>query len=73
MDHIVCLFLRTLQSFFEGLFPRDNPWNTRFAINFFTSIGLGGLTYVPVKTLFGVAPIIENKYLLNFFFLSGMS
>ncbi|XP_060112840.1 pre-mRNA-splicing factor CWC22 homolog [Heteronotia binoei] len=34
----------TLQSFFEGLLPRDNPRNTRFAINFFTSIGLGGLT-----------------------------
>ncbi|XP_062390163.1 pre-mRNA-splicing factor CWC22 homolog [Sardina pilchardus] len=34
----------TLQVFFEGLFPRDNPRNTRFAINFFTSIGLGGLT-----------------------------
>ncbi|XP_055918046.1 pre-mRNA-splicing factor CWC22 homolog [Eupeodes corollae] len=27
-----------------GLFPRDNPRNTRFAINFFSSIGLGGLT-----------------------------
>ncbi|XP_054471582.1 pre-mRNA-splicing factor CWC22 homolog isoform X2 [Anoplopoma fimbria] len=35
---------QTLQPFFEGLFPRDNPRNTRFAINFFTSIGLGGLT-----------------------------
>ncbi|CAH1391607.1 unnamed protein product [Nezara viridula] len=34
----------TLQSAMEGLFPRDNPKNTRFAINFFTSIGLGGLT-----------------------------
>jgi pre-mRNA-splicing factor CWC22 len=34
----------TLQPFFEGLFPRDNPRNTRFSINFFTSIGLGGLT-----------------------------
>ncbi|KAL1123774.1 hypothetical protein AAG570_001547 [Ranatra chinensis] len=33
-----------LQSSMEGLFPRDNPKNTRFAINFFTSIGLGGLT-----------------------------
>lgn len=32
---------------FGGLFPKDNPKNTRFAINFFTSIGLGGLTYVP--------------------------
>nr|CAD7606483.1 unnamed protein product [Timema genevievae] len=34
----------TLQMAFDGLFPRDNPKNTRFAINFFTSIGLGGLT-----------------------------
>lgn len=34
----------TLQGSFAGLFPRDNPRNTRFAINFFTSIGLGGLT-----------------------------
>ena len=31
---------------FEGLFPRDNPRSTRFAINFFTAIGLGALTYV---------------------------
>ena len=35
---------RTLQEYFEGLLPRDNPRNTRFAINFFTTIGLGGLT-----------------------------
>lgn len=34
----------TLQEAFDGLFPRDLPRNTRFAINFFTSIGLGGLT-----------------------------
>ena len=27
-----------------GLFPRDNARDTRFAINFFTSVGLGGLT-----------------------------
>lgn len=33
-----------MQGPFSGLFPRDNPKNTRFAINFFTSIGLGGLT-----------------------------
>ena len=33
-----------MQDIFSGLFPRDNPRNTRFAINFFTSIGLGGLT-----------------------------
>lgn len=34
----------TLTSHFEGVFPRDHPKNTRFSINFFTSIGLGGLT-----------------------------
>ncbi|XP_046845555.1 pre-mRNA-splicing factor CWC22 homolog [Xenia sp. Carnegie-2017] len=34
----------TLEMYFEGLFPRDNPRNTRFAVNFFTAIGLGGLT-----------------------------
>ena len=28
-----------LQPFVEGLFPKDHPKNTRFAINFFTSIG----------------------------------
>ncbi|KAI9910365.1 hypothetical protein PsorP6_010754 [Peronosclerospora sorghi] len=33
-----------MQPTFAGLFPTDNPRNTRFAINFFTSIGLGGLT-----------------------------
>ncbi|KAL1922954.1 uncharacterized protein VTP21DRAFT_9330 [Calcarisporiella thermophila] len=27
-----------------GLFPQDNPKNTRFAINYFTAIGLGALT-----------------------------
>ncbi|KAI9128633.1 hypothetical protein K1719_000116 [Acacia pycnantha] len=34
----------TMQDSFESIFPRDNPKNTRFSINFFTSIGLGGLT-----------------------------
>ena len=34
----------TLAEAFEGLFPRDDPANTRFSINFFTSIGLGGVT-----------------------------
>ncbi|KAK9754637.1 MA3 domain [Popillia japonica] len=34
----------TMEAHFSGLFPRDNPKNTRFSINFFTSIGLGGLT-----------------------------
>lgn len=34
----------SLEEAFAGLFPRDNPKNARFSINFFTSIGLGGLT-----------------------------
>jgi pre-mRNA-splicing factor CWC22 len=34
----------SLQEFFQGLFPRDNPRHTRFSINYFTSIGLGALT-----------------------------
>ncbi|KAF0992822.1 hypothetical protein HZS_6236 [Henneguya salminicola] len=34
----------TLKSYFDGIFPRDNPRSTRFSINFFTSIGLGKLT-----------------------------
>ena len=29
---------------FTGIFPKDTPRNMRFSINFFTSIGLGGLT-----------------------------
>ncbi|XP_061355753.1 uncharacterized protein LOC133300253 isoform X2 [Gastrolobium bilobum] len=34
----------TMQDSYESIFPKDNPKNTRFCINFFTSIGLGGLT-----------------------------
>lgn len=33
-----------LQDSFAGLFPKDNPRNTRFSINYFTSIGMGGVT-----------------------------
>ena len=29
---------------YDGLFPKDNPRNTRFSINYFTSIGMGALT-----------------------------
>ena len=34
----------TMQGAFSNLFPRDTPKNTRFAINFLTAIGCGGLT-----------------------------
>ncbi|TGZ81119.1 MIF4G-domain-containing protein [Ascodesmis nigricans] len=33
-----------LQESFAGLFPKDNPRNTRFSINYFTSIGMGQVT-----------------------------
>ena len=33
-----------MQYVFRNAFPRDTPRNTRFAINFYTSIGLGALT-----------------------------
>ena len=32
------------QPFFEGIFPLDNARNTRFSINYFTSIGMGAVT-----------------------------
>ncbi|XP_028065520.1 pre-mRNA-splicing factor cwc22-like isoform X1 [Camellia sinensis] len=34
----------TMQDSFESIFPKDDPKNTRFSINFFMSIGLGGIT-----------------------------
>ncbi len=33
-----------LQQAYSGIFPMDNPKNTRFSINYFTSIGLGAIT-----------------------------
>ena len=33
-----------LKPSFSGLFPLDEPRNTRFSINYFTSIGMGALT-----------------------------
>jgi len=33
-----------LQPYIAGIFPVDHPKNIRFSINFFTAIGLGGLT-----------------------------
>ncbi|KAL7424964.1 pre-mRNA-splicing factor cwc22 [Cryptotrichosporon argae] len=33
-----------LKPAFANIFPTDNPRNTRFAINYFTSIGLGAIT-----------------------------
>lgn len=33
-----------LREYFQGVMPKDEPRNTRFSINFFTSISLGALT-----------------------------
>ena len=33
-----------LRPSYDGIFPTDNPRNTRFSINYFTSIGMGALT-----------------------------
>lgn len=38
------LMLPTYGDAFKDLFPVNEPKDTRFAINFFTHIGLGGLT-----------------------------
>ncbi|KAI6661063.1 Pre-mRNA-splicing factor CWC22-like protein isoform X1 [Oopsacas minuta] len=34
----------SLAPFFEGIFSKGNPKHSRFSVNFFTTIGLGGLT-----------------------------
>lgn len=34
----------TLQPSLDGIFPKDNPRNIRFSINYFTSIGMGAIT-----------------------------
>ena len=46
-----------------GLFPKDSVENARFAINFFTSIGLGALT-VGLREFIKDAPklLLQQKY-----------
>ena len=46
---------------FAGLFCRDNPRNTRFCINFFTSIGLGALTQDLRELLNNAEKIIKEQ------------
>lgn len=54
--------------FFEGIFPKDHPKNTRFSINFFTSIGLGALTedmrehlkVIPAYTGYAVVAVLTK-------------
>jgi len=42
----------TMKQYFANIMPKGNPRDTRFAINYFTSIGLGGLTYEWMPTFF---------------------
>ena len=44
-----------------GMFPLDNPKNTRFAINYFTSIGLGAITEDMREYLKVCNPCLNNK------------
>ena len=46
---------------FTGIFPTDTPRNMRFAINFFTSIGLGGLTDAMREHLRNLPKIIMEQ------------
>ena len=48
---------------FLGLFCRDSPKNTRFSINFFTSIGLGALTENLREFLQNAERMIEDQKL----------
>lgn len=52
----------SMQESFDGIFPKDNPKNTRFAINFFTSIGLGGLTDNLREYLKNMPRMIMNQH-----------
>jgi pre-mRNA-splicing factor CWC22 len=53
------------QEAFSGLFCKDVPKNTRFCINFFTSIGLGALTERLREFLANAEMMIEQHYKLN--------
>jgi pre-mRNA-splicing factor CWC22 len=53
-----------LQESFEGIFPRTNPKDIRFSINYFTSIGLGAVTEEMRTALLNMpkpAPVIMAK------------
>ncbi len=50
----------TCEGWFDGLFPKDSAKNMRFSINFFTSIGLGGLTDAMREYLKNLPKILEE-------------
>eukprot|EP00927_Polykrikos_kofoidii_P065701 TRINITY_DN61435_c0_g1_i1.p1 TRINITY_DN61435_c0_g1~~TRINITY_DN61435_c0_g1_i1.p1 ORF type:complete len:683 (-),score=127.17 TRINITY_DN61435_c0_g1_i1:164-2212(-) len=50
-----------LQQFFGGLFPKDHPKNMRFAINYYTAIGLGVLTEGLREYLNSAGPDLDRQ------------
>ncbi len=50
---------------FTGIFPVDTPRNMRFAINFFTSIGLGGLTDAMRERLKNLPKLIMEQRMVR--------
>lgn len=51
----------TMQGSFESIFPKDNPNNTRFSINFFASIRVGGITENLRHCLKTMPPLIMQQ------------
>lgn len=49
------------QEALQGIFPKDHPKDVRFAINFFTLIGLGGLTVELRNHLKSMAKPVEME------------
>ncbi|CCJ29771.1 unnamed protein product [Pneumocystis jirovecii] len=54
-----------LQESLCDMFPRNNPKNTRFAINYFTSIGLGMITVQLREHLETIKDVITEKQTLS--------
>lgn len=50
-----------LRTSYEGIFPMDTPQHTRFAINYFTSIGMGQLTEEMRECLASKPPAVIAK------------
>lgn len=53
------------QEWFLGVFPKQTPHHMRFSINFFTSIGLGGLTDSTREALKAIQQEQAKKKLLE--------
>nr|ASF90261.1 hypothetical protein SPAR03995 [Bartheletia paradoxa] len=52
---------RTMQGAYVNMFPVDNPKNTRFAINYFTAIGLGAVTETMREYLKNAPKLLMEK------------